>query len=259
MARKPLILAALLAGFLLLVAILKFGDTAPLLWAASDGGRWLLPLVVASALLDSVNPCAFSVLLLTIAFLFQVGRRRETVLRLGAIYIAGVAAVYLLIGLGILQVLHLFNTPHFMARVGAWLLIALGAVNLANVAWPKFPIKLRLPAASHRAMSALVQRGSTLAVFLLGALVGLCEFPCTGGPYLMVLGLLHDRSTYLPGLGYLLLYNALFITPLVAILLLAGNRFFYDRVSNWQHGHQTQMRLVSGLLMVALGALIFLL
>ena len=39
------------------------------------------------------------------------------------------------------------------------------------------------------------------AAFALGVVVGLCEFPCTGGPYLMILGLLHDRGTYTSGLG----------------------------------------------------------
>ena len=58
-----------------------------------------------------------------------------------------------LIGLGIFQVLHLFNTPHFMARVGAFLLIALGILHLPTVLFPNFPIRIRLPQSLHQKMA----------------------------------------------------------------------------------------------------------
>src|SRR3989338_2088388 len=125
----------ILAGLALFVSVLFFkteniGTEA--LWNISNGGTWLLPLVLVSALIDSINPCAFSILLLTIAFLLSIAKPRSDVMKIGGSYILGIFFVYILIGLGILQTLHIFNTPHFMAKVGAWLLMALGAVNLIN-------------------------------------------------------------------------------------------------------------------------------
>src|SRR3989344_1969570 len=183
------------------------------LWNLSKGGTWLLPLIGVAALLDSINPCAFSILILTVAFLFSIGQLRTKILKIGGVYIIGIFSVYLLIGLGLLQTLHIFNTPHFMAKVGATLLIVLGLINLINDVFPRFPIKLRIPTGAHQAMARLMNRASLPAAFGLGALVGLCEFPCTGGPYLMVLGLLHDSATFVSGFGYLLLYNVIFIAP----------------------------------------------
>ena len=257
--KKTWWLIAVLLGVGLVIISLRVFNPTQLLWQWSEGGQWIFPLVTVAALLDSVNPCAFSVLLLTIAFLLQIGKLRQHVLRLGFGYIIGLFAVYLLIGLGILQVLHLFNTPLFMARAGAVLLAVLGGINLINHWFPRFPIKLKIPAASHRAMGKLVDRASLPAVFGLGVLVGLCEFPCTGGPYLMILGLLHDQKTFVPGLGYLLWYNLLFIAPLVVILLLAADTAVLDRISHWQKNNQSRMRLYGGLLMVGLAALIWLL
>jgi len=92
---------------------------------------------------------------------------------------------------------------------------------------------------------------------VLGGLVGLCEFPCTGGPYLMVLGLLHDQTTYYTGVGYLLLYNAIFVSPLVLILLMASNASLLGKVQQWQQERRTTMRLGGGAAMVALGLFIF--
>src|SRR3990167_7331103 len=225
------------AGILLLgaVAFFRFGNVGTTaLWNLSDGGKWLLPLLGAAALIDSINPCAFSILILTIAFLFSIGKFRSSILKIGGSYVAGIFIVYMLIGLGILQTLHLFAIPHFMAKVGASLLIALGAINLLNEFFPSFPVKLRIPHAAHRKMAELMERGSVPAVFMLGVLVGICEFPCTGGPYLAVLGLLHDSSTYLTGLGYLVLYNLMFVLPLVVILAIASDKALLGKVQSWQ-------------------------
>jgi len=252
-----ILIGVLLFGAVAFFKFGNFGTTA--LWNLSNGGQWLLPLVGVAALIDSINPCAFSILILTIAFLFSIGKFRSGILKIGGTYILGIFVVYVLIGLGILQTLHIFNTPHFMARVGASLLIAFGAINLINEFFPAFPIKLRIPHAAHRKIAELMEVGSIPTAFLLGVLVGLCEFPCTGGPYLMVLGLLHDSSTYLSGLGYLLLYNLIFILPLVIILLVASNEVLLQKARAWQEKEGRAMRFWSGIAMVILGMVIFLL
>jgi cytochrome c biogenesis protein CcdA len=254
-------LAALVAvGALLVGSVLFFqygnvGTTA--LWKISNEGAWILPLVAVSALLDSINPCAFSILILTIAFLFTLGKLRTGILQIGSIYIVGVFTVYMLIGLGLLQTLHLFDTPHFMAKLGAGLLIVLGLVSVANALLPAFPVKLRIPQVAHQRMAVLMERASLPAAFALGGLVGLCEFPCTGGPYLMVIGLLYDQATYSAGLAYLLLYNVIFVVPLVIVLLLASERSLLARIDGWRKRNTRSMRLWGGNAMLALGILIF--
>jgi cytochrome c-type biogenesis protein len=252
----PLALAAVFVGVFLFFRF--FGAGQEFLWNFSDGGKLLLPLVAVAAVIDSVNPCAFSVLLLTIAFLFSVGKLRSGILKIGSSYIFGLFVAYFLIGLGILRVLHFFNTPNFMAKVGAALLIVLGLINLINEFFPRFPVKLKIPSVAHHKMAKFMERASVPTAFVLGAFVGLCEFPCTGGPYLLVLGLLHDSATYVSGLGYLLLYNLIFVSPLIIILLLASNNVLLERVQKWQKEEKHKMRVWGGVAMVGLGLLIFL-
>jgi len=244
--------------FALTVALFKYssGGTAAL-WSASEGGQWLLPLIAVAALIDSVNPCAFSILLLTVAFLLSIGKLRSNVLQIGSAYIVGLFVVYLLIGLGLLQTLHIFDTPHFMANVGAGLLVLLGLVNVTNEFVPAFPIKLAIPHSAHKKMAVLMERASMPTAVVLGGLVGICEFPCTGGPYLMVLGLLHDQTSYYTGVGYLLLYNVIFVSPLVLILLFASDNSLLGKVQQWQQQRRRGMRLWGGAAMVALGLFIF--
>src|SRR3989344_4687893 len=240
-----------------LAIFLKYSTgSSEVIWNISDGGKWLLPLVSITALVDSINPCAFSILLLTIAFLLSIGRMRTNILKIGAVYIFGVFTAYILIGLGILQALHIFNTPHFMGKLGALLLILLGLINLIGEIFPNSPIRLRIPKFSHTLIARVMERATVPAAFALGILVGLCEFPCTGGPYLMILGLLHDNVTYLKGVGYLLIYNLIFVLPLVIILALASRKYLLDKVEAWQNKEKRLMRLGGGIAMIILGIII---
>ena len=250
-----LIIAGLVVAF---VIVMRLGSAGTALtWKVSQQGTWLLPLVAIAALIDSINPCALSILLLTIVFLVGIGQSRAGIVKLGAIYIAGIFLAYLAIGFGIIQALHIFDTPHFMAKLGATIMIVWGALELINVWFPSFPIRLQIPQAAHGAMARLMNRASLPAVFLLGALVGLCEFPCTGGPYLMVIGLLHDTGTYLRGAWYLILYNLIFVLPLVIVLAIASERSLLEKVNVWRKEHNRDMRLWGGILMILFGVLLF--
>jgi len=255
--KRILIIATAVGAFIIGILILKFSPaTATLIWGASGGGAWLLPLVFASSLLDSVHPCSFSILLITIAFLFGLQLARDKIIKIGAFYIAGIFAAYFTIGLGLLQVLHLFNTPHFMGKLGATLLIVFGIITLLNRFFPNMPVKLKLPSVAHGPMARLLERTSFAAAFGLGILVGICQFPCMGGPYLMVIGLLRDQVTYLAGFWYLLFYNLVLIVPLVLVLIVASDKTTVGKMQEWKRDHLPRVRLVAGVAMVVLGAII---
>ncbi|HEY4515351.1 MAG TPA: cytochrome c biogenesis protein CcdA [Candidatus Paceibacterota bacterium] len=239
------------------IIVLKFSPGfSTFLWSISKGGAWLLPLVVFSSLLDSVHPCSFSILLITIAFLFSIQVSRKKILQIGGTYIAGIFTAYFLIGLGILKVLHLFNTPHFMGKLGATILIVFGLINLINSFFPRFPIKLKIPSVAHKAMGGLLEKASFPAAFGLGLLVGICQFPCMGGPYLMVIGLLRDQVTYMAGFGYLLLYNMILSLPLVAVLWVSANPVMVSKMQEWKKTNISAVTLWAGIAMILIGILI---
>lgn len=246
-----------MVAFTALLLLKSSSGATAVIWNLSSSGTRLFPLVSLAALIDSINPCAFSILLLTIAFLLSLGTfSRTRILQVGAVYLLGIFVAYLAIGLGLLQALHIFNTPHFMGRIGAFLLIGLGVINLINYFFPAFPLKLQIPRAAHSKIAELMKQASIPAVFLLGALVGLCEFPCTGGPYLMVLGLLHDAQTKFRGFGYLIWYNLLFVLPLVVVLLFASQRTVLEKLQTWKRDNLSALRLWGGIITILLGVLI---
>jgi len=214
----------------------------------------LLPAVVITGLLDSVNPCAFAVILLLLAFLFTIRKSRSQILGLGAIYVAVIFLVYLAIGLGILSTVRLSDEPHFVARVGSYLLIGLGLLNLIEYLWPAFPIKLHMPAVAHKKVNQLLKVATVPATIGVGFIVGLCTFPCSGGIYVSIITLLNAKTTLGWGLVYLTLYNLLFILPLVIILLVVGNRVVAKQLGTWERDHALSLRLWFGVSMIGLGA-----
>lgn len=256
--KKLIIMLSLVLLAIVGIVILKNSPaTSAIIWNLSREGTWLLPLLLVSALLDSVHPCSFSILLITIAFLFGIQLNRKKILQLGGTYIIGIFTAYFLIGLGMLKVLHLFNTPHFMGKLGATLLIIFGVINLVNRFFPRFPLKLKIPGVAHGIMAKLMDKVSFPAVFGLGLLVGICQFPCMGGPYLMVIGLLRDQVTYVSGFRYLLLYNLILIIPLVAVLFISANKILVDKVQLWRRNNMATVRLWTGIGMIIVGILIF--
>lgn len=256
--KKTITTLVIIAIVIIGIVILKHNSgTASFIWDLSNKGAWLLPLVLVSSLLDSVHPCSFSILLITIAFLFSMQMTRKKILQIGGTYIAGIFSAYLLIGLGILKILHLFNTPHFMGMLGAILLITFGVINILNEFFPRFPIKLKIPSVSHTAMGNLMEKASFPAAFGLGLLVGICQFPCMGGPYLMVIGLLRDQVTYFTGFNYLVLYNLILTLPLIAVLWISADKTIVDKVQEWKRTNMKGVKFWAGLVMIVIGILIF--
>lgn len=227
------------------------GGTGP-----SDSGRFLLPLVLFSGLLDGINPCAIAILIFFVAFLYVIQRTRMNTLKMGAVYIAAIFTVYFLIGIGILQTVLITGVPHLFAWIGAILVIALGALTLLTYVFPQVPNVLKTPKVSWERIKDRMLQATYPGALAAGLLVGLCTFPCSGGIYVAVLGLLASQTSYGVGLGYLLLYNLMFILPLVAILAGVANKPVARKLASWERSNTGLLKLVSGVTMVALGVII---
>ena len=169
----------------------------------------------------------------------------------------GIFATYVLIGLGILRVLSIFNIPNLMSKIGASCIILFGLINLINEFAPNFPIKLKIPNFAYGRIATLMEKATLPATFILGVVVGLFEFPCTGGPYLFVLGLLHDQQSFLKGFAYLIFYNLVFVLPLFIALLIASNRKVLDTMDSVRRAETKQARIWLSLIMILLGSLVF--
>ena len=212
----------------------------------------LLPAVLLTGLVDGINPCAMAILLFFVSFLFTIRKTRGSIARMGAVYIAAVYVVYFLIGLGLLRASTLFQ-GHWLGQAGAVLLMLLGTTNLVGAIFPRFPIRLEIPEVGKEGLKKWMYRATLPASLILGTLMGLESFPCSGGPYVAILGLLGSQTGFWEGLGYLALYNLMFILPLVVVLGLSLNPVLGARIQAWERSSSRQVRGTTGGVMAALG------
>ncbi|NOX61640.1 MAG: hypothetical protein GXP42_06805 [Chloroflexi bacterium] len=212
----------------------------------------LLPAVLLTGLVDGINPCAIAILLFFVSFLFTIRKTRLSVARMGAVYIAAVFVVYFLIGLGLLRASTLLR-GHWLGQAGAVLLILLGLTNLLGAIFPNFPIRLEVPEGSKDRLQSWMYRATLPATLVLGVLVGLHTFPCSGGPYVAVLGLLASQTTFWKATGYLVLYNVMFVLPLVVVLVLSLDPVLGGKIQAWERSSSRTTRALTGAFMALLG------
>jgi cytochrome c biogenesis protein CcdA len=223
-----------------------------------------LPVVVTAALLDSVNPCAFAVLLTFIAATLVLAEQAATrglrarlfLWHMGLVYVIAVFLTYLGLGFGLLGFASALGQTHWVGRIAAFGAIALGLVAAQEVLVPEWGTRLALPDRMHHWLHNLTGRATLPAVFSAGVLVGLCTVPCSGAIYLAVLGLLATQATYGEGLGYLVLYNAIFVLPLVAMLAVASSRAVFNTLGRWQLRHRGTVKLALAAWAIGLGLLL---
>lgn len=223
----------------------------------ADGGVWsMAPLVAVTGFLDGIHPCAIAILIFFIAFLLTMKRTMKNIFWMGMIYIFVIFLTYLAVGVGLLSGFMLFGRHHFFAELGSWLLIFLGIISLKGYFFPSLKIGLKMPKISNERIKGLLEKATIPTIIVAAFLVGLCSVPCSGGIYAAVTALLASQTTYFVGFLYLMLYNVMFVTPLIILLVLSANPYTLVKLGNWQQKHKRTQKLVMGLFMIALGVAI---
>ena len=174
---------------------------------------------------------------------------------MGSIYIAAILLTYLALGIGLLKTLDWFTGQHLPARFGALLAILFGLWMLKDFFLPDVGWRLQAPGRIGQIARQSAKRATIPALITGGFLIGLCTVPCSGAVYLGVLSLLALQPTALLGYSYLVLYNVVFVLPLVVLLIAASARPTLNRLAHWNLHHKEWVRLALGGGVVAMGLL----
>ena len=65
------------------------------------------------------------------------------------------------------------------------------------------------------------------------------------------------KSTYLQGITYLILYNIMFIIPLILILIFASTTKILSKIEKLEQSEKEYIKLVAGIIMILIGLIIF--
>ncbi|MFH0808713.1 MAG: hypothetical protein V1888_03825 [archaeon] len=212
-------------------------------------GRLSLWMVVFAALVDSINPCAFGVLLFLMAVLLSVGSAKRA-LRSGMIYSFVIFCVYLAAGFGIMKFAGDFLALNNVKMIVGIIVLIGALIEFKDFFWEGKGVSLKIPSFAGPWLESWAKRGGFLSLIILGALVALVELPCTGGIYLAILSLIGESGTL--GIFYLVLYNVIFVLPLILISYFVYRGARVDVINLWVQNNKRFMRLAAGIVMLGL-------
>jgi cytochrome c biogenesis protein CcdA len=218
-----------------------------------------LGIVLTTAAVDSINPCAIGVLILMVSVILGNQGSIKKMLWLGGLYVFAVFITYLVAGLGLVYFLGsipLWVTEYLSIAVGSLVIFA-GILEIKDFFWYGKGLSLHIPAPFAAKIQKMSGNITVPGVILLGMFVSAVELPCTGAPYLAIISILSvnfNASAFL----MLVFYNLVFVGPLLVILGLVAAGVKVSSIKQWKQDNKGYMRLGVGVLLLALGWLLIL-
>jgi thiol-disulfide isomerase/thioredoxin len=216
----------------------------------------LFTLVLAG--LDSFNPCAFFVLLFLLSLLVHA-RSRGHMLLIGGTFVFFSGLVYFMFMAAWLNLFLVVGEIAWVTALAGLVAVLIALVNIKDFFWLHRGITLSIPEHArprlYQRMRGLLQNGRLPAMLLGTVMLALAansyELLCTAGfpmvyTRVLTINALPPSAYY----GYLLLYNVVYIIPLLLIVgafsLTLGARKLGERGARL-------LKLLAGLMMLQIG------
>ena len=224
--------------------------------------------VVLAGLIDGINPCAFATIIFFASYLAISRRPRRDLIIVGLAFALGVFITYLMVGLGAMSLLSLMSSIRWLGQALYTLMaaacLALAVISLHDLVQARrgrlHDMKLNLPDRMRERIKGRIRAASGAyvgAAFVSGLIVSLMELACTGQVYLptisFMVGIPEMRGR---AVLYLVLYNLMFIVPLIAVLLLTAYGTSAVRFQDWFTKHAALAKGIMAVLFLLLGALL---
>lgn len=236
--------------------------------------------VAGAGLIDGVNPCAFTVLIFFISFLLLQGYRKRELLLVGSSFILALFLTYILIGIGVFSFLYQLSsfrtiTKIFNVSIGIFSLV-LGFIALYDFFKYKKEGKtedlvLQLPKKIkdkiHSIIGSFYRKDARkpsdkqtklfyliVSAFVCGFLITILEAVCTGQTYLPTISFILKTTTLkVSALAYLVLYNIMFVLPLILILGFAIAGVGTEQFSSFIKKHMLLIKILMAVVFFTFG------
>ena len=201
--------------------------------------------------------------MLTTVITYNPGNRRRILLS-GLAFITSVFILYFFYGLVIIK---FFQVVQALTQARLWIFkglgvaaIVFGVLNIRDfIRYKPGRLGTEMPLLMRPRVRRLLSRITSIkGAFLAGVFVTIFLLPCTIGPYVIAGGIL---SVYemLENIPPLLLYNLIFILPMMAIV---GGVYLglgrVEDVASWKERNIGKLHLVAGSLILGIGIVMLL-
>jgi len=240
--------------------------------AAESIFKKFTPLLVGLAgLVDGINPCAFATMIFFITYLSSSGRNRKQILAVGISFTVGVFLTYFLLGMGLYRGFQSLSGVDAIASliypITGVVALIFGILSLYDYQKIKAQKKgeqvLQLPKPIKKLTGRFIKHQvqvsylTVLAVFT-GIGISLFEFLCTGQIYLPTIIVMTGVSEHqTEATLYLLLYNVMFILPLIVIFTWVYYGSGSDKLQEVLNRRRATIKLLTALMFFVLAGVMF--
>ncbi len=211
--------------------------------------------------LDSFNPCAFFVLLFLLSLLTHA-KSRAKMLIIGGIFVFFSGFLYFLFMAAWLNLFLIVGQLHIITLTAAVVAITIALINIKDFFFFKKGVSLVI---SDKAKPKLYERMRNLlkstsiysmifGTAVLAIVANTYELICTAGfPMVFTRILTLHNLTNLHYYSYLLLYNVVYVIPLIIIVFVMAITLGSKKLTEWQG---RVLKLISGIMMFAMGLIL---
>lgn len=188
--------------------------------------------VIIAGIIDGINPCAFVTLIFFTSYLLIRKRSKRQILMVGFSFTFAVFLSYFLMGIGLYKMLYYLSGISYISAlmypVTGIIALIFGIYSI----WDYIKVKrgkekemvLQLPDSIKKITRRVIRshmkaKNLVFISFFTGVLISFLEFMCTGQVYLPTIILIIAVKGDAVGYLYLLVYNLMFIWPLVLVFM----------------------------------------
>src|SRR3989344_2098421 len=137
------------------------------------------PVIITTAIVDSINPCAIGVLILLISTLLAMSHNRNKMLLVGLIYVLAVYITYFSAGLGLTAFLSKIPlvVVEYISIIVAVIVIIGGLIEIKDFFWYGRGFSLAIPHNRVKQIEKYARKVTVPGVIFLGAFVAAVELP----------------------------------------------------------------------------------
>lgn len=209
--------------------------------------------VYLAGLIAGINPCLLAIMVfIGTTAIADTGDRKVVLFRIIA-FCGGMLAIYLLIGVGLMELIGRVPILDVVLRTSIiLLLIALSAWSLFDAWRTRKGEESKTFKSILSRIRPLYARFGIAASFAIGGAFGLVKMPCVGGIYIAILGTILESGKAAQGIPLLLIYNLGVITPVLVLGTLITVGLSPAAVNQFRLRHRVGLKIFTGILLAVM-------
>lgn len=215
-----------------------------------------VPSVFVVGFLAGFNPCLLAILAFIASVSLATTGRRRNVLLIVLMFSLGIFVTYLIVGIGLLNIIE--QMPSLQASIKNFLVLLIGVLGIWHLydAWhlrKNTESSFYTPKSFIRLTESVTKNVSLPASFFIGALFSLIKAPCVGAVYFVILDMVRSGSG--EGILYLAAYNFGVVLPVLVLGFAIAFGLNPEKVEKFRKEKRVVMRLFTGITLLIIAAL----